>query len=99
MCCGILALLLVGPRIFGAFWWLFQSNLWWSVFRGWAGIWWIWPLLGLVFLPWATIMYVAVGFDGLNTFDWVLVGIALIFDLASYGGGAGRKQIPGYQGY
>ena len=44
-------------------------------------------------------MYVAVGFDGLNTFDWVLVGIALIFDLASYGGGAGRKQIPGYQGY
>ena len=24
MCCAFLALFLLGPRIFGAFWWLFQ---------------------------------------------------------------------------
>ncbi|MCB9106327.1 MAG: hypothetical protein H6633_19090 [Anaerolineales bacterium] len=31
--------------------------------------------------------------------DWLWIGLMLFADIASYGGGAGRKQIPGYQGY
>jgi hypothetical protein len=32
MCCAFLALVLLGPRIFGAFWWLFQPLRWQAAF-------------------------------------------------------------------
>ena len=101
MCCAFLSLLLLGPRIFGAFWWIFQPGRWQLAFGNWAGgaIWWIWPILGIVFLPWTTIMYVLVSPGGMNGFDWVWVGLMFAADILSYGGGYGRKQIPGYEGY
>lgn len=99
MCCGLLALLLVGPRIVGAFWWLFQPGVWELAFRDWMGLWWLWPMLGIIFVPWATLMYVLVAPGGITGLEWVFIGIALIADFASYGGGAGRRRIPGYQGY
>ena len=101
MCCAFLALVLLGPRIFGAFWWLFQPNRWMLAFNGWmgSGLWWIWPLLGIIFLPWTTIMYVIVAPGGLAGFDWLWIGLMLVADIVSYGGGAGRRQIPGYEGY
>jgi hypothetical protein len=55
--------------------------------------------LGIVFLPWTTIMYVLVSPGGMNGFDWVWVGLMFAADILSYGGGYGRKQIPGYEGY
>ena len=36
---------------------------------------------------------------GVTGFDWLWIGLALIADIASYGGGVGRQRIPGYQGY
>ena len=101
MCCGFLALVLLGPRFFGALWWLFQPLRWQTAFSGWmAGtLWWIWPILGLIFLPWTTIMYVIVAPGGLTGFDWVWVGLMLVADIVSYGAGAGRNRIPGYEGY
>lgn len=101
MCCAFLALVLMGPRIFGAFWWLFQPVRWQAAFNNWGGgaIWWIWPVLGVVFLPWTTIMYVLVAPGGVNSWDWLWIGIMLVADIASYTGGYGRKSIPGYEGY
>lgn len=99
MCCALIVLVLVGPRVFNAFWWLFQPLRWEVVFGSWTGIWWIWPLLGIIFLPWTTLMYVLVAAGGIVGLDWLWLGIMFVADLASYGGGAGRKQIPGYQGY
>ncbi len=99
MCCFFLALVFVGPRIVGAFWWLFQPALWNLVFGGWPIIWWIWPILGLIFLPWMTLMYVLVAPGGVNGLDWLWLGLALAADIISYGGGAGRKKIPNYTGY
>lgn len=99
MCCALLALVLVGPRLFNAFWWLFQPLRWELVFGSWAGIWWIWPVLGILLLPWTTLMYVLVAPGGIVGWDWLWLGLMFFADLASYGGGAGRKQIPGYQGY
>ena len=66
MCCAFLSLVLLGPRIFGAFWWIFQPLRWQASFANWAGgsLWWIWPLLGIVFLPWTTLMYVIVAPGG-----------------------------------
>jgi hypothetical protein len=101
MCCAFLSLVLLGPRFFGALWWLFQPARWQTAFNGWTGgnLWWIWPVLGLIFVPWLTIMYVIVSPGGIEGFDWVWLGLALFGDIASYGGGVGRKRIPQYQGY
>ena len=101
MCCGFLLLVLLGPRVFGAIWWLWQPFRWLEAFGNWwgGGLWWIWPALGIFVLPWTTLMYVIVAPAGLTGFDWLWVAIGLLADLSSYGGGVGRRRIPGYQGY
>ena len=101
MCCAFLALVLLGPRVFGAFWWIFQPVRWEAAFRDFAGgnLWWIWPVLGIVFLPWTTIMYVIVSPGGVVGWDWLWIILMLVGDIASYGGGVGRKRVPGYEGY
>lgn len=102
MCCAFLTLVLLGPRIFGMFWWIFQPGRWQAAFNslfGGGSLWWLWPVLGLVFIPWTTIMYVIVSPGGVTGFDWVWIGIMLAVDIASYSGGIGRKRLPGYEGY
>jgi hypothetical protein len=101
MCCAFLTLVLLGPRFFGALWWIWQPARWETAFNGWTGgnLWWIWPVLGIIFIPWTTIMFVIVAPGGVTGFDWVWLGLALFGDIASYGGGVGRKRIPQYQGY
>lgn len=99
MCCFFLSLLLLGPRIVGAFWWLMRPGLWQIAFGSWMGLWWIWPVLGIIFLPWSTLMYVIVAPGGVNGLDWLGVGLMLVADFASYVGGARRHDIPQYEGY
>ncbi len=99
MCCFFLALVLLGPRIMGAFWWLFRPGLWNLAFKDWALVWWLWPVLGLIFLPWTTIMFVIVSPGGVTGLDWLWLGLMVAADVVSYGGGAGRRQLPGYEGY
>ena len=100
MCCAFLTLVLLGPRVFGAFWWLIQPVRWQAAFGSWGStLWWMWPVLGIVFIPWTTIMYVIVAPGGVVSWDWLWLGLMLAADIASYSGGVGRKRIPGYQGY
>ena len=101
MCCGFLALVLLGPRFFGGLWWLVQPLRWQEAFNNLfgGGIWWLWPILGIVFIPWTTIMYVIVAPGGVVGWDWLWLGLMLFADIDSYGGGIGRKRIPQYQGY
>ena len=101
MCCAFMMLVLLGPRVVGVFWWIFQPVRWQSAFSDFAGgnIWWLWPILGIVFLPWTTIMYVIVAPGGIASWDWLWLGLMLVADIASYSGGAGRKRLPGYEGY
>ncbi len=100
MCCAFLALVLFGPRIFGAFWWIFQPVRWQAAFNNWpTNFYWIWPVLGIIFLPWTTIMYVIVAPGGVVGWDWLWIGLMLVADIASYTGGFGRKRIPSYEGY
>lgn len=100
MCCAFLTLVLLGPRFFGVLWWLIQPVRWQSAFNNFAGeLWWLWAILGIVFLPWTTIMFVIVAPGGVTGLDWLWIGIMLVADIASYSGGVGRKRIPGYEGY
>jgi hypothetical protein len=58
----------------------------------------IWPLLGLIFLPFTTLMYTILWtVGGLSGWDWLWLGIAVVLDLAHYGSSAygNRERLPG----
>lgn len=98
MCLSLLALVLLGPRIVGVVWWILQIPRWQAVFANWVGLWWIWPVLGILFLPWTTLLYVLVGSGGVTGLEWLWILLGVIVDIGSMGGGAFRQQIPAYQG-
>lgn len=94
MCCFFTILMLLGPRVAVAIWWFIRPVYYMTVFNTW-----IWPLLGLIFLPWVTLMYLIVAPGGITGLDWLWLGIALMTDLGTYGGGGygNRNRIPGYR--
>ena len=58
----------------------------------------IWPILGVIFAPLTTLLYVILwntNGRGVDGWEWILVVFAVFGDLASYGGGAyGRRRSP-----
>ena len=81
MCCLITVLMLAGPRAAILVWWLIDQARWESAFQSF-----VWPLLGFLFLPWTTLMFVLVAPDGaLVGFDWIWLGLGLLVDLSAYG--------------
>ncbi len=92
MCCAIAVLGILGPRALMLFWWLTDPARWNVVFGGPLA-----PILGFLFLPWTTIMYVLVySVGGLSLGGWLLVGLGLVVDIGTYGGGAygNRDRVP-----
>jgi len=96
MCCFFASLLFFGPRFAFLIFWLFpygqrRVNLSFKDFN----YPWLVGILGLVFVPWFTLMYVIV--YPLNGFDWIWLGLALGADIVSYiGGDRNRHKVPGY---
>jgi hypothetical protein len=59
---------------------------------------WLWPLLGIIFLPFATLIYLLLYTPGrgLSGWDWFWVVLAVILDIGHWGASATqRNQIPG----
>ena len=83
MCCVATVMVLLGPRLGIIVWGLAQPARWELAFSTF-----VWPLLGFVFLPWTTLMYVAVAPNGVTGIDWLGIVLAVLADLASYSGGA-----------
>ena len=94
MCCAFTTLVLLGPRFAGLIWWLVQPARWSLAFNGSL----LWPVLGLIFLPWVTLMYVIVSPLGIAGWDWLWLGLALFADIGFYAGGGFRRRVPGYTG-
>ena len=74
----------------------------WIFGRRWDLVWqgnWILPLLGIILVPYTTIMYLLVWSPaGLSGFDWVWLGLGLILDIMKWGQIArNREGIPGQQ--
>ena len=92
MCCFFTTLLLLGPRAAILIWWLINPVRWQATFDTW-----IWPLLGFIFVPWTTLMYVLVAPGGVIGFDWVWIALAVVADIGMYAGGGygNRDRIPG----
>src|SRR3954454_22494172 len=89
------------PRLGTFIIWLARPDLFSDAFGGS----WFWPLLGLLFLPFTTLMYVllwATG-GGIAGFDWFWLGLAVLLDHGHWAASAGegyenRQSIPGYTG-
>jgi hypothetical protein len=80
VCCLLIVLGLLGPRIGLAAWWIFGDKV--DI----AFDTWVWPFLGLIFLPWTTIMYVAAWspIGGVSGAEWLLVALGFVLDIVSY---------------
>ena len=95
MCCLFTILAILGPRALIFVWWLLEPLRWSAAFETF-----IFPFLGFLFLPWATLAYITTYIGGINGFDWVLIGLALVLDIASLGGGAyGNRSRLGTENY
>ena len=85
MCCFLTALILLGPRVAAIVWWLIAPGVWYgtavSAFNTL-----IWPILGIIFVPWTTLVYVIV-FPVAGFWNWFFLILAIIVDIGSFGGG------------
>jgi hypothetical protein len=81
------------PRLVLVLAWLF-SNRWQVVWQG--G--WLMPLLGIIFLPYTTIMYMlSWSPTGIQGWDWLWIGLGVLLDIMKWGQvAANRKSVPGY---
>jgi hypothetical protein len=82
MCCFLTALFMVGPRLAILVWYIVQPIYVNAAFDNF-----IWGFLGWLFLPWSTLMYIAIYPGGILGFDWILLGIGVFADIFSYVGG------------
>jgi hypothetical protein len=85
MCCFFASMFFFGPRLAFLVYWLIAPLRVTTVFNTF-----IWPLLGLIFLPWTTLMYVLI--FPIVSFDWLWLGLALLADIAGYAAGAARRR-------
>ena len=95
MCCFITSLFLLGPRFAAVIWWLINPVRFSAAFSSF-----IWPILGIIFLPWTTLMYLIIWspVTGIYGLDWLWLGLAVVTDIGMYAGGGygNRERIPGY---
>jgi hypothetical protein len=90
MCCLFLSAAFLGPRFALLLVWIFGDRVE-GAFDSW-----IWPLLGLFFLPWTTLFYVLAWgpLDGVSGAGWIFVGLGVALDIATY---ASRSATRRYQ--
>jgi hypothetical protein len=88
MGCLLAVLAAISPRLALVLVWIF-TNL---VDRAFEGF--LLPLLGLLFLPLTTLVYVLAyrPVTGVSGWGWFFVILAVLFDLGSYGGGVFSRR-------
>ncbi len=85
----------VAPRFFLVLAWIFSER--WPIV--WQGDWLV-PLLGIIFLPYTTIMYMLVWtVGGIQGWEWMWIILGVILDVTQWANSAAkRKEVPGYTG-
>jgi hypothetical protein len=80
VCCLLLVAFGLGPRFALLVWWIFGDKVD-AAFDTW-----VWPLLGLLLLPWTTIFYVIAWspIGGVSGGEWLFVALGFVLDVASY---------------
>ena len=81
--CALVIMLLTGPRFMIILWWLIWPKRWESAFDT-A----ILPILGAIFLPWTTLVFVIVAPAGsVEGGDWGWLVLAFLGDFFTHSGG------------
>jgi hypothetical protein len=94
MCCFFASLMFFGPRLAFLVYWLLAPVRVSAAFNS-FNLPWLVGIMGLLFLPWTTLMFVLI--FPLNGFDWIWLGFGIVADIASYMGAYGkRRAVPGY---
>ena len=88
MCCLALTAGFIGPRVALFIWWVFGNKVD-AAFDTW-----LWPLLGLIFLPWTTLAYVLAWapLEGVTGAGWLIVAIGLVGDIATYSARSAKNR-------
>ncbi len=87
MCCIFTILVLLGPRVAAIIWWLVSPVRWVgdTNLSAFSSI--IWPILGIIFVPWTTLMYLLIFPGGIVWWEWLFLILAVFTDIATHGGG------------
>ena len=98
MCCLLTVMAFIGPRAALIIWWLTSMTLFQRMFST-A----FWPVLGVIFAPWTTLMYALAWWGGtpqghFSAWGYVIVVIGILLDISTYGGGVwrNRQRVAGY---
>jgi hypothetical protein len=86
---GCLLILLTGlaPRLAAVLYWIVRPGRWDAAFSSS----WLWPVLGVIFLPITTIVWVLVAPAGVAGLDFLWLGIAVFLDLGSTARNAAKR--------
>jgi hypothetical protein len=92
MCCFTTLFLVLISRVGIVYWWLANPQSHDLPFKTWVlpnipvihG--WLWTLVGAIFLPWTTLAYLFLFPGGIVGYEWIVLGVAFLIDLASHGG-------------
>jgi hypothetical protein len=82
MGCLLVLLAAFAPRLVVIFAWIARPTYFDAVFDTW-----IFPLLGIIFLPFTTLMWLLLGAppEEIEGFDWFWIALAVVLDLGHYG--------------
>lgn len=82
MCCVISLLVVIGPRIAAIAWYFTENARWAAAFNNI-----LWPILGVLFLPWTTLAWVLMSPGGVQGLQWLVVVFGFLIDVGALGGG------------
>lgn len=90
--CLVFLLAIFAPRLALLFVWIFGDRVELAFDT------WIWPLLGLIFLPWTTLAYVFMWspVGGVEGAEWIVIAFAVVIDLMSWASRAARRRAAAY---
>jgi len=92
MCCFTTIFLVLASRIAIVIWWLTDPQRFTLAAKalqlpgGFTLPVWVWTLMGFLFLPWTTLAYLYVFPGGIVGYEWIVLIVALFFDLSGHGG-------------
>ena len=93
MCCMLTTLVFIGPRFAILVWWLVSPAYVSAAIESW-----LLTLLAWLFIPWTVLSYLIVYPGGVVGFDWIILILGILIDIASYTGSFwyNKEQVPGY---
>jgi hypothetical protein len=89
VCCLALVAAFLGPRFAFILIWIFGERVQ-HVYSSW-----IWPLLGVIFIPWTSLAYILVWSPAhhVSGAGWILVVLGLFLDLATWSARAAQSRL------